>query len=101
MLTASCMDHVTGGLRSAAGIRDQHFTGSRTQVTVSLHIERRPVLDAYNLAACRVPLVDAVVLAGAKMVVLRPLERPPAQALEVDLQILHRRQHLRRRRRPS
>ena len=49
----------------------------------------------------QVPVVDPIVLPGAEVVVLGPFDRPAAQALEIDLQVLHRRQDLGRRRRPA
>src|SRR4029079_10681196 len=56
------------------------------------HLVGKPVLDQRDL--CSVPTVDAIILLGAEMVVLGPFDRAAAQALEIDLEVLHRRLHL-------
>src|SRR5215207_8994362 len=71
------------------------------RMPASLHLEGGPVLDAHDRAAARIPLVDAVILARAEVVVLGPLDRTAAQALGVDLEVGHGGRELFGARRPA
>src|SRR5437762_13064583 len=62
-----------------------------------LHIDGLPVLDANDAVLCTVPTPYAVVLPGTEVVLFRPLERPAAQPLQVDLEAVHGGEHLLRR----
>src|SRR5262249_40863197 len=53
-------------------------------------IVANPVLRHHDRRLPGVPAVDAIVLAGAEMIVLAPLDRPAAQSLGVDLHRFHR-----------
>src|SRR5262245_57742144 len=78
--------------------------GERTEFAArspSFHVVGHPVLGDGDRRFRGVPAVDAIVLAGAEMVVLAPLDRAAAQALGVDLHVLHRSADLSARGRPA
>src|SRR5262245_48544760 len=56
----------------------------------SLHVESEPVLGADDTRFRSVPLVHAIELARAEVVVLGPFDRTAAQTFGVDLHGLHR-----------
>src|SRR5450830_2091039 len=85
------LETVHPAVRPGAG----SWTGDRR----SLHVVRVPVLHQGDLGA--VPFVDPVVLLGTEVVVLRPFHGTATQALEIDLQVLHRSLYLSRRRGPA
>src|SRR5262249_58019133 len=55
----------------------------------SLYVISNPILSHRYRGFRRIPTIDAIILTRAEMVLLAPLDRPAAQALAIDLYILH------------
>src|ERR671931_2020677 len=74
--------------RISVSARAWRCTAAGTQA--SFHVVSDPILGHRDRRLRGVPTINAIILAGAEVVLLAPFDRPAAQALGVDLYALHR-----------